>query len=434
MSFNRIIYGILTILIASWFGMVAGCAQAPVATDTAPKMEPAADNQGEVPLTPAENYAAEILSYLIEVTLGKSGNPTLREEWGQRGLSLPLDFKAITDMMQGSEKSPGRVMVLDNNILGLSQVLYHYDKKLNLFKGKSNQTSLFPSSELLSVRALLLQKMDRKEKVNLAELINRKKQLLNKGISAKDINLDGINMNDTEMKLLKDVIHSNPAFMAYLEHPFIVDTLYRIGAISMDPFVNNKIETANYNGTDLKTASHNEPSDKVRVAILPSFVKSFEQQKDQSNNTSYKLVSQQTYQDLTSNIQQKMMQLLQKLVRAHMFPEKQAENTKQNDQQVKQFIDTHLDILLFNQRPLVVHPGNAESVIQNVCPDADFNMIILGENVYLSMHISDVDAFPHVNRIYLDIMDIRHNQADYEISQISMFVFNKLKTFIEPST
>ena len=64
------------------------------------------------------------------------------------------------------------------------------------------------------------------------------------------------------------------------------------------------------------------------------------------------------------------------------------------------------------------------------CHDSDFNVIVLGKNVYLSMHILDVDTFPHVNRLYLDMMDIQHGQADYEISQISMFVFNSLKPFI----
>ncbi len=89
-----------------------------------------------------------------------------------------------------------------------------------------------------------------------------------------------------------------------------------------------------------------------------------------------------------------------------------------------------MNIRFINQRPFVIYPGNAEKVIQDVCHDSDFNVIVLGKNVYLSMHILDVDTFPRVNRLYLDVSDLVHGQVDYEVSQISMFVFNKLKPLI----
>ena len=86
-----------------------------------------------------------------------------------------------------------------------------------------------------------------------------------------------------------------------------------------------------------------------------------------------------------------------------------------------------------NQRPFVIHPENVDKVIQDVCHDSDFNVIVLGKNVYLSMQILDVDTFPHVNRLYLDMSDIKHGQVDFEIGQISMFVFDKLKPLIRSS-
>ncbi|RLB96967.1 MAG: hypothetical protein DRH90_24070 [Deltaproteobacteria bacterium] len=107
-----------------------------------------------------------------------------------------------------------------------------------------------------------------------------------------------------------------------------------------------------------------------------------------------------------------------------------SDEQKRRNALVKEFIEAHLDVRSMNQRPFVIYPGNAEKVIQDVCHDSDFNVIVLGRNVYLSMHILDVDTFPHVNRLYLDVSDIVHGQADYEISQISMFVFNKLKPLI----
>ena len=125
---------VLCCCFCGWVGLLCGCAQTPDGTDS--RLQPAVSINGVVLQTPAEQYAGEVLAYMVQVTLGKAGNLKLRSEWGDRGLTLPLNYKAISEIMQGPEKDPRRVMVLDNNILGLSQVLYHYDERLNLFKGE----------------------------------------------------------------------------------------------------------------------------------------------------------------------------------------------------------------------------------------------------------------------------------------------------------
>jgi hypothetical protein len=72
-------------------------------------------------------------------------------------------------------------------------------------------------------------------------------------------------------------------------------------------------------------------------------------------------------------------------------------------------------------------------VIQSLCPDADFNFVILGKNVYLSMVIDEnKDVFPFVNRVYLDIMDIGQSQSDYEIEQAGGYLFERLKRLVPP--
>jgi len=79
-------------------------------------------------------------------------------------------------------------------------------------------------------------------------------------------------------------------------------------------------------------------------------------------------------------------------------------------------------------RPMVIYPENAASVIQETCPAADFIVIILGRNVYQSMHIDPAaDTYPAVNRLYLDITDIKHGQAASEIKEIGEFLYKKLK-------
>jgi hypothetical protein len=79
-----------------------------------------------------------------------------------------------------------------------------------------------------------------------------------------------------------------------------------------------------------------------------------------------------------------------------------------------------------DKRPLVIYPGNADRVLPGTA--ADLNIILLGKDVYLALEIRpDKDIYPHTNRIYLDLMDVKHNQVDEEINQISAFIFSKLK-------
>ncbi len=162
-------------------------------------------------------------------------------------------------------------------------------------------------------------------------------------------------------------------------------------------------------------------------------VKSFVHQAIDTHTYPSGFMPEEAYAKAIETFQRTLIRFLQKLVMAQMFGDAASiasDEQKRRDVRVKEFIKLHLEVRSMDHRPLVVYPQNAESVIQNAFNDSDFNVIVLGKNVYLSMHFLDVDTFPHVNRLYLDMMDIRHGQADYEISQISMFVFNRLKPFI----
>ena len=408
------------------------CARAPVTVEPEKQVQPVPPTHAATP-APAAQYAAEVLSYMMQVTLGKAGNPKLRAEWRQRGLNLPLDFQAISDLMLGPNKRPSRVMVLDNNILGLSQVLYHYDQGLNLFKGRNGQNSLFPSKELLSVRVMLAQKLSRDEKISMAALMQRKSQILDPRVPAENIVLEGTRLTLSEMRLLKDVIRSDPSFMNYLEHPFIVETLYRIGAVSMDPYVFEKMQQAQYADYQYGRTAGDDWDKTVTVSILPSFANTFAYGDIDTDMYPSGLMPDDTYIETIEILKKTMLQFLQKLVRAQMFGDSSAtdaaEENRQNER-VNAMIDEHVGIFNMTKRPLVVYPENAEKVLQHICPSADINVIVLGKNVYLSLRISEVDTFPHANRVYLDAIDIKHEQVDYEISQISMYVFKKLKNHI----
>ena len=84
-----------------------------------------------------------------------------------------------------------------------------------------------------------------------------------------------------------------------------------------------------------------------------------------------------------------------------------------------------------NQRPLVIYPENASEVIGEICPEADFTVILMGKNIYRAIFFDpSKDSYPSVNRIYLDIMDIEYNQAGEEIDLISQFICSRLKNRI----
>jgi hypothetical protein len=43
----------------------------------------------------------------------------------------------------------------------------------------------------------------------------------------------------------------------------------------------------------------------------------------------------------------------------------------------------------------------------------------------------ELDVFPAVNRVYLDIMDLGQSQSDYEIEQAGEYLFGRLRTLIQ---
>ncbi len=140
------------------------CASAPSTGKTLPAPQDMPHGSGYAAPSFEQQYAGEILAYMMQVVLGKAGDPKVRDVWYTRAVDTELDFDLACKIMTDPKMDMKRILVLDNNILGLSKVLYHYNIRLNLFKGEYHQESLFPSAELLSIRMLLLQKIQRGEK------------------------------------------------------------------------------------------------------------------------------------------------------------------------------------------------------------------------------------------------------------------------------
>jgi hypothetical protein len=144
-------------------------------------------------LTDAEQIAGETLAYLMEVVLGREGDPAKRSAWSTRGLNLPLDYDLVSRRMFGPVPLRAELMVMDTNILGLSEVLYHYDSRLNLFKGRREHDSLYPCAELMALRLLIVRKLYLGETVSLAAMI-RYKGLFTPG--SRDVPESGIGCHE----------------------------------------------------------------------------------------------------------------------------------------------------------------------------------------------------------------------------------------------
>ena len=370
--------------------ITVACSRAPVRHERVEAV-PAAQ------LTASEQIAGEIMAYLMEVVLGKAGNLRMRQAWATRGSDLPLDFSLVKNRMFGPVPLRAELMVLDTNILGLSEVLYHYDRRLNLFKGTGEQNSLYPCAELMAIRLFLLHKINRGEKVSMAAIIRAKTSFVPGSRHPRPVELAEMNLTEKEFGFLKSVFQSEPALLRYMHHPFLLSTLKRIGVAQQDTLTLLADQMANYRQLSTRAADRSREGPPVSIAILPSMSALFEAE----NGT---IVPSVEYRQLVEGLEQSI-----------------STGIRQNgpESAVPGTIPVSGLSFISPFRPMVIHPGNAGRVIENVCPQADFVVIVLGKNVYRAMHIDpENDIYPHARRLYLDVSDIRYEQINDDIQTI----------------
>jgi hypothetical protein len=347
----------------------------------------------ELVFTENEQIAGEIMAYLIQVVLGVAGAPDKRQAWSTRGLDLPLDFDMVSRRMYGPVPLRAELMVLDTNILGISRVLYHYDPRLNLFKGARDPQSLYPCAELMAIRLLLLQKRHRGETVSMAAMIRQSHRFASDSRDAIGAELTAMGLTAEEFRFLKDVFQSEPAFLRYMQHPFIVSTLRKIGVARPDAFTLAADLKASY--AQLSDRSPEGTKDQtVTVAIVPAMIP----------------LPQNVASDGTDRRSGDDAQVL-KTVRT-------AIKTELNR---RQDLSTSTFRLAFYtpERPVTIYPGNADRVIGQLCPTADFTVILFGKNVYRAVFIDPAtDIYPHKKWLYLDVDDVRYGQTDADIETV----------------
>ena len=381
---GRLIGGLLALLLLPWAcSPVTPRPEVPVPATTAP-------------LTAGETIAGEIMAYLMEVVLGRAGPPAKRADWAGRGTDLPLSLDRVKARMHGPIHKRAGLMVLDTNILGLTRVLYHYDPRLNLFKGRLDHDSLYPCAELMALRLLLLRKLARDEGVSLAAIRRHRAQFMNPTTAIDAPALAAMNLSETEFHFMGAVFRSEPAFLQYMQHPFIVSTLKRIGVATPDTAAPMADLTDSYRPWACPPAATGPAT--LTVAILPSMTAMFD-------------VPAEAGGPVTPTPEfQRLIGRLQAAIRAG----RQRRMANGNDT-----VDRPLRFWTPG-RPMAVHPQNAGRMIEIVCPDADFTVILLGKNVYRALFIDpDRDIYPHERRLYLDVDDIRYQNLDETADRIA---------------
>ena len=133
--------------------LVAGPGQGPT-----PERDRTAEQQAAA-LSPAEDVAAEILAYFLQIVVGHIGAEKNRQAWKSTGTDFPLDFQAISRVMSQPASRKTDLMVLDFELSALVDVLSYYNPRFNLFKGQAIFSSVYPSSELIALRLLIQRKL-----------------------------------------------------------------------------------------------------------------------------------------------------------------------------------------------------------------------------------------------------------------------------------
>ena len=383
-------------------------------------------------LTPVQQHSGELLAYLLKVVLGRAGQPKSREAWQVRAIDEALDFDHIVKVMTDSGENQLDFVVLDPNILDLSQVLYHYDERLSLYKGAYGITSVYPAPEILAIRLFLLKKMNAGEKIDLDAFMRREANLLNKNYRTSPEDLAATRLSAREMKFLRDTFQNDPAFYRYLTCPFLLKEISETGVLAPGGLTEKIIQSAHYTPFRCKPMGREENREAVKIAFLPSMTKEFVHGKNHPSLSEHGFKATEFLEDTFIQLKKEIIDTTRGNLKRKLSKPPYPKLTEPQWRKLWHALVAH-DIAFYieNERPLVIYPENASQIIGEVCPEADFTVVLLGKNIYRAIYFDPTkDVYPSVNRLYIDILDIKYNQAGEEIETISQFICTRLKNRI----
>ena len=380
-------------------------------------------------LTPAQNYSGELLAYLMKVVLGRAGDPKLRKDWQTRGIDEDLDFNHIVKVMTNPEKNQLDFMVLDPNILDLSQVLYYYDEKLSLFKGEYGVTGIYPAPEILAIRLFLLKKIRSGEKIDLDAFMRRKKNLLNGDYQPSPEDLAATRLTAGEMKFLRDIFKKKPNVYNYLTCPSLLKAIAETGVLASGDLVAEIIQSTNPLPYQCNSNGRFEEQNAVKIAVLTSMTKEFHYGWPHGSLSEHGFKPTDFLKGIFNKLKKDILEATQKRLNEKISKPPYPKLTKSQWRKAWGHLSKQ-DIIFCteSQKPFVIYPENASQVIGEVCPKADFTIILLGKNTYRAIYFDPAeDAYAARNRLYLDIMDVEYDQAGEEMEKISRFICLRLR-------
>jgi len=383
------------------------------------------EEQKSVDMSPAEVYAAEVLSYMMKVVLGQAGDPQHRNNWASRGLNTDLDFETISQTLSDPNQNKNSLLVYDANILGLSEVLYYYNPKLNQFKGRSGNVSLYPSSEMVALRILLLQKRHRGERIRIETLLDRQSLFLDPNTLPSDADIQATGLQLEEIRFLQDIFTSEPQLFQLLKHPCLIESLIHLGGVEKDS------QAKTIQGRSLNRPVQCQPHagatspEAVTIAILPSLIREFEFGFPQDADYPSGFRPTPFFVEMVDRLVEGIRKSLEAAVAARVVTQGSGSRFDA-ERQLELIWGDRVSILLEDERPLVIYPETASAVEAKTCPDADLVLILTGKDVYLSLNLNPDHVYPAANRMYIDIMDIRRSQIDGVTDDIAEFILERL--------
>jgi hypothetical protein len=299
--------------------------------------------------------------------------------------------------MNHPKRPKNDLMVMDAGLIGLSEVLYDYNPRLNLFKGRYAFHSPYPSAELIALRLLLLGKLDHGETLRLSALIRNEADLVARGAALPADRLAEMGLNAPEAALLQSVFRSEPAFRWYYKSPALVAAMDAMGLLAPEAAVWRRAGNYDYAPWGKRPKAAGDPL--VRIAVLPSLVPGF-------RSTSGGLQPPEDY--------------LKTIITLKEAIQTAVEGKLQEAGHGVSGAGGRLEIQLYLKRPFVIHPLNAAHHLVRLCPDADLVILVLGRNVYRSIAFGPTEAKgSQPSHWYLDLLDLKYGQTKAEIDEIA---------------
>jgi len=240
-----------------------------------------------------------------------------------------------------------------------------------------------------------------------------------------------MNLKPAELKLIRDIIESEPRIYQYLKSPFLVKAFYDTGAIEGCKFVKQGIREAGYKRYQCNRFGGSDKLDALKILFLPSIMREFYYGDSSRGLSQHGFKPTEFFDEMTKKLEKEILVATKTRLRKEVIRlkgDKPEISVSQWDRLWNRIAEENISFYIEDERPLVIYPENAGKTIRDVCPEADFTVILLGKNIYKSIFFDKIrDVYPAVDRLYVDIMDIKHSETEDETEKISEFICSRLR-------